>query len=232
LEGKRAIINITTDKVYEVSASDKAFVEGDKLGGFDPYSSSKACSEIITSSIRSSFFQLNTSAAIATARSGNVIGGGDWAKDRLIPDLIKAHRSKTKLLLRNINGVRPWQHVLDPISGYLKLAQYLFAKPIKYKTEFNFGPTSSQILTVNNIIDLIKQRNPEIFINHENESNRFHETHSLKLNSLRSQEVLKWKSKWSAVEAIAKTIDWYKAEEAGLNMLEYTKDQIKDYFND
>lgn len=213
-ENLKAIINITTDKCYENKETNRAYLETDHLGGYDPYSASKACSEIITSSYRNSFFNKNDynkthSILLASARAGNVIGGGDWSKDRLIPDLVKATKKGNHTIIRSPDAIRPWQHVLEPLTGYLLLGQELLQGKKQFADAWNFGPKENEFLSVQDILILSQKHWNEIKIE-VNNNTHLHEAKILKLNSEKANLVLKWNSIWSINEAIEKTISWYK----------------------
>jgi CDP-glucose 4,6-dehydratase len=207
-ESVKTIVVITTDKCYENIEKEYAYVETDSLGGFDPYSSSKVGAEIIVDSYIKSFFK-NTflQKKISTARAGNVIGGGDFSKIRLLPDIIRAINNKTKLIIRNPNHIRPWQHVLDPLLGYLALAEKQYKNQIKdYEHSWNFGPNKGNFRKV---IDVVKYINKKERLNYILKKTSFlKETHILKLNSLKAKKKLKWLCKWSLAETLNKTIEW------------------------
>ncbi len=227
-----SVVIITTDKVYHNIESDYAYKEDDKLGGFDPYSASKAAAEIVVSSYRDSFFNpVNYShhhKGIAVARAGNVIGGGDYAQDRIIPDIVKALEAKQDVLIRNPTSVRPWQHVLEPLWGYLQLGAALSNEGDKFSTAFNFGPDPEDILNVKELVELsIKEWGEGSFtmlqLNHAP-----HEAGLLKLNNTKSKIMLQVYPIYSSADAIAKTILWYKlAKEKGYR--EFSLDQINQY---
>lgn len=216
LKNLKAIINVTTDKVYENKEQIWAYRENDALGGYDPYSASKACSEIVTDSMRKSFFNPSDfgkthQVLIATARSGNVIGGGDWSKDRLIVDLVLSANSKQSALIRSPKATRPWQHVLEPIYGYLLLGKKLLQREISYASSFNFGPKSEDNLEVGKIVEIAKTQWSEInYTIQENDSSNPHEAELLMLDPTKAQKLLQWHTIWNAQEAIEKTIDWYR----------------------
>lgn len=216
LKNLKAIINVTTDKVYENKEQIWAYRENDALGGYDPYSASKACSEIVTDSMRKSFFNPSNfgkthQILIATARSGNVIGGGDWSKDRLIVDLVLSAKSKQSALIRSPRATRPWQHVLEPIYGYLLLGEKLLQREVLYASSFNFGPKSEDNLEVGKIIEIAKTQWCEInYTIQEDNSSNPHEAGLLMLDPTKAQKLLQWHTLWNAQEAIEKTIDWYR----------------------
>ena len=207
------IVVITTDKVYDNKEWEYPYREIDRLGGHDPYSSSKAASELIVSSYRNSFFNLNSyeshKKSIATARAGNVIGGGDWSEDRLIPDFVKAIQKNESIKLRNPDSIRPWQHVLEPIFGYLKLGILLKENPKLYSGPWNFGPTEIDNISVLKIVEYMK----EIFKQGEVEIiqnlNLPHEAKILKLDINKAQVLLNWKPIFTSKQAIKITADWY-----------------------
>ncbi len=214
LKKKCVMVIITTDKVYENLEIDYAYKESDKLGGYDPYSASKAAAEIVIESYRSSFFNPEKfelhKKGIASARAGNVIGGGDYAKDRIFPDIFRALSKSKTIEIRNPKAIRPWQHVLEPLWGYLVLGIRLFENPQNFSTSFNFGPAPEDVIPVETFCKkaisywgkgdykIIDQKNP------------LHEAGLLKLNNQKARMLLGWKPKWNSHTAIEKTIYWYK----------------------
>lgn len=210
----KAVVTITTDKVYENLENQRAYQETDALGGHDPYSASKACAEIVTASMRRSFFrnsgQFSHPAGIATVRAGNVIGGGDWSKDRLIPDLIRHFVENREVTLRSPDAVRPWQHVLEPLFAYFNLAEKLFENPEAYSESWNVGPEAEDALTVQNVAALIAQEwGPSARCSVQKET-RLHEAHFLHLSIDKIQKQLSWKPRWKSQQALHLTADWYK----------------------
>lgn len=206
----KAIVNITTDKCYENIETDKAYQEGDPLGGHDPYSSSKACSEILSSCYRKSFFN-STGILLATCRAGNVIGGGDWAKDRLVPDIMRATAKREEAIIRNPSSIRPWQHVLDPLCGYIMLGKKLLDGNAKSATAWNFGPALEDCLTVQQIARKIAKLWKKVKCTEANSVNQsLHEAKILKLDCRKAQNELGWKSIWNSAKAIEKTVEWYR----------------------
>ena len=226
------IVAITTDKVYNNIEKDYYYKEDDRLGGYDPYSASKAAAEIVIDSYRKSFFKLGNKIkySLSSARAGNVIGGGDWSEDRLIPDIIKALSNNNTILVRNPNSVRPWQFVLEPIFGYLRLAHQQSLNPELFSDAFNFGPFPNDNLTVINVVknaitewgsgdykiitDIVKP----------------HEANLLQLDIKKAQNYLDWSPKFNSLTAIEKTIKWYKHFFTDKStILEYTIQQINEY---
>ncbi len=208
-------VMITTDKVYQNYETGQAYKEEDRLGGYDPYSASKAAAEIVIDSYRKSFFNpakyTEHQKSVSVARAGNVIGGGDWAKNRIIPDIVTALSAHQPVLVRNPNAIRPWQHVLEPISGYLTLVAKQVDNPIKFADAYNFGPYLTDNLTVKDIVDeAIKvwgTGNYEI----PNLKNPLHEAGLLQLDITKAIEQLNWHPRFTASQAIDKTLFWYKA---------------------
>jgi CDP-glucose 4,6-dehydratase len=207
-ESVKAILSITTDKVYQNNEWVWAYRENDVLGGYDPYSASKACVEIMTNSYKKSF--LNKNLLIATARAGNVVGGGDWAKDRLFPDMMKAVEKSEKVRIRNPNAIRPWQHVLEPIAGYLQLGKKMLEGKDAFAEAWNFAPDTQQCLSVEKILEISKKSWDKIDFEIEKLANQPHEAMSLKLDSSKANTLLNWKPIWDISQTIEKTIDWYK----------------------
>lgn len=197
---------ITTDKVYENLELGVPFVETDKLGGKDPYSASKAASEILIDSYIKSFFK-DSNVSIATARAGNVIGGGDWSENRLIPDIIRAKIANKPLVIRSAKAIRPWQHVLEPLFGYLKLAKSLNDSPKLIIGPWNFGPENNDVKTVEEIINIGKKL--EIVGEVVNEESPLVEAQCLKLNISKAKQKLNFKPKWNSEKAIENTFNWY-----------------------
>ena len=208
IENLKNIIVITTDKVYKNKDWDYPYRETDELGGSDPYSSSKAATEIIINSFRESYFQ-EKNISLITARSGNVIGGGDWSEDRLIPDAIRAWESDQYLEIRRPSFIRPWQHVLEPLYGYLLIAQNSFNKNY-LKNSYNFGPNTSELISVREIINLASQfyENPKISFKNDN---LFHETNKLLLENTLAKKDLSYFPRWNIYKGVEETIKWYKS---------------------
>ena len=215
LKKKCIVIIMTTDKVYCNNEKGRPFTESDPLGGHDPYSASKAAAEIITDSFRLSFFHpdhfTQHKKSIATARAGNVIGGGDYAVDRILPDIFRALSKNTFVPVRNPNAVRPWQHVLEPLSGYLTLGACMKDNPAKLSTSFNFGPSQNDSLKVIEIVNQSIKCWGDGKYKIIKKGNKIpHEAEILKLNIRKAKEELGWKPKWNSELAIERTIQWYK----------------------
>lgn len=207
--GVKNLVSITTDKVYENHEWLWGYRENDQLGGHDPYSSSKACVEIMTDSFRKSFL-MDHRMLLATARAGNVIGGGDWAKDRLIPDLVRNAADGLMTTIRNPQSVRPWQHVLEPLNGYLKLGEQLLLGRREFCTSFNFGPECHDVASVEAMSELAKKYWDKIEVRVEKEHSGKHEAGLLKLDITKARELLKWQPVWDSKKATSATISWYK----------------------
>ncbi len=234
LKKKCAVVIITTDKVYENKEWHHPYRESDRLGGNDPYSSSKACSEIVASSFRNSFFHPDQytrhQKSIATARAGNVIGGGDWSDDRLVPDIVKAIQKGTEIVIRNPEAVRPWQHVLDPLYGYLLLGAQLYESPNKYSGAWNFGPYPEEVLKVEEVVKAAIRILGEGNYRVEKEENAPHEATLLKLDISKALNILQWKPLLKTEEAIVLTLDWYKELARDRNNIEYySMNTINEY---
>ncbi|MHA1723524.1 MAG: CDP-glucose 4,6-dehydratase [Promethearchaeota archaeon] len=214
-EDSKILINITTDKCYENQEWIWGYRENDKLGGHDPYSSSKACSELITSSYQRSFFKLkNYSKMVSSARSGNVIGGGDWQEDRLVPDFFRAIKSNVSLKIRNPKSIRPWQHVLEPIRGYLLLARKMWDGNEKYASAWNFGPNKNSIFTVEEVIkELIKYSGRGSYVYSQENSDELHESQILMLDCMKAYRYLKWSPVLSMEDTIKLVCEWYMENE-------------------
>jgi CDP-glucose 4,6-dehydratase len=227
-------VMITTDKVYSNKEEDYHYKENDKLGGYDPYSASKACAEIIISSFRNSFF--NTSKynehhkSVSSARAGNVVGGGDWAKDRIIPDTVRAFSENKEVLLRNPSAIRPWQHVLDPLYGYLLLAAKQKEDPAKYSDSFNFGPDKTDCYTVEDIVKQAIQYWGSGGIIKTGEPVKFHEAGLLQLDNSKAKNNLGWHPAMDGLAAVKKTIEWYHSvHHRSCTAREITESQIKEF---
>lgn len=227
----RAIVNVTTDKCYENKEWVWGYRESEAMGGYDPYSASKACSELITSSYRNSYFNLDNykidhNCLIATARAGNVIGGGDWSQNRIVPDIIRSILKKESLMLRNPSSTRPWQHVLEPLTGYLFLGEKLLKGEKKFADAWNFGPNYNEVKTVKELVEIAKNI-WNVFDYKFEDRKQFHEAGLLKLDSTKANEQLEWKGSWNSFESIYKTIEWYKDFYANKSVI--TKKQLKEY---
>ncbi|MCS7005430.1 MAG: CDP-glucose 4,6-dehydratase [Cytophagales bacterium] len=232
LEKPCIAVMITTDKVYENKEWVYPYRENDRLGGYDPYSASKACAEIVIDSYCKSFFNLKEfdkhQKAIAITRAGNVIGGGDWSKDRIIPDIARALQKKEDVIIRNPNAVRPWQHVLEPIDGYLYLGKKLVENPFQYAGAYNFGPLLEDTITVKELAQIAIQHWGEGRIQTPQLSGQPHEAGLLKLDISKAMTLLGWKPKLNSAQAIAMAIDWYKFySEKPTEIAHFTKNQIE-----
>lgn len=231
----KSIVNITTDKCYENKECVWGYRENEPLGGYDPYSNSKACSELVTSSYRSSFFNPKDYArhgvGLATARAGNVIGGGDWAADRLIPDCVRSLLNARPVLIRNPYSIRPWQHVLEPLSGYILLAQKLYEDGAKYSEGWNFGPVDTDARPVEWIVKQICQKwgNEASYIIDQGEHP--HEACYLKLDCSKAKWYLGWEPRWSLEKALDKVIEWSLVYKNGGDLKQICLDQIMEFHN-
>lgn len=232
LSGKCAIVVITTDKVYQNKEQDVLYNEDDVLGGYDPYSASKACAELVVDSFRKSFFNLSKYSAhqksLSTVRAGNVIGGGDWSTDRLMPDIVNFLAKGEPVLIRNPNAVRPWQHVLEAITGYLLLGMKMHEQPEQFSQAFNFGPVPSDHLPVQKVVEKAIEYWGSGSWRDVSDKSQPHEATLLKLDISKAQKALQWKPRLQAEDAIKWTIDWYKQEND--KKAAYTFTQIEEYF--
>jgi len=226
-EGVKACVVVTTDKVYENNGQTRGYAEEDRLGGRDPYSVSKACSEFVTKCYNKSYFENESSAAVATARAGNVIGGGDYAKDRIIPDCIRAARRNETIIVRNPYSVRPWQHVLEPLSGYMLLAEKLAGGCVKTEKAFNFGPEPDDLTAVGELTDIFcKCWGDKLRWEHRSEDCAPHEASVLLLDSTKAKKTLGWGPKLNARQAVKLTVEW----ERSADKLATSERQIEQYF--
>ncbi len=224
----RAVVIVTTDKCYENREDLRAHRETDRLGGTDPYSNSKACAELVTAAFRKSFFTTpgGSKAGIASARAGNVIGGGDWAADRLIPDVMRAAFAGEEIPIRNPQNVRPWQHVLDPLCGYLALAEKLYRDPEQFSESWNFGPDESETSPVLNVLGLLKELwGPGISWRLDDRVHP-HEARLLNLDSGKAKTRLGWEPRWNLNGALKATVQWYKAYQSNQELRAFTEEQI------
>ncbi len=230
IDHKCSVIIITTDKVYENKEQHMLYNENDMLGGYDPYSASKACTEIVVNSFKSSFFNTNKiyqhKKGIASVRAGNVIGGGDFSTDRIIPDIVKALRQGKVIEVRNPNAVRPWQHVLEPLGGYLLLGGLLQNDPVKYSGAYNFGPEPADHLTVKELVEMAIRAWGSGEWKDTSDSNQPHEASLLKLDISKAKQILNWKPKLNASSAIEYSMDWYCKHD---QVNEFTFQQINEY---
>ena len=224
---------VTTDKCYKNNEWEWGYRENDPLGGHDPYSSSKACAEILIQSYQKSFFcDLKNSPGISSVRAGNVIGGGDFSPDRLVPDLYRAITSKNKLLLRNPLATRPWQHVLEPIAGYIKVAEDLFKSGAVANNSWNFGPTLSDVRSVEEVSELFcSSWGVSNILDYDN-SEQPHEASLLSLDISKAFFKLNWSPKWSLENAIERTAKWYQFFDEKKDILNLSYQQIDEYFSD
>jgi len=224
----QTILNITSDKCYENKEQPHGYTEESQLGGHDPYSNSKGCSELVSSAYRKSFLQ-DCGIALGTARAGNVIGGGDWAKDRIIPDAIRSFCNSKSLMVRNPKAIRPWQHVLEPLAGYLLLCQELTKTPKQFACSWNFGPKEMEVRPVSFVADALAELWENDASWHFDKSNNPHETQCLTLDCHKANTLLKWDPIWCINRTLRETVDWYKVWNNGDNMYDYSLRQIKEY---
>ena len=223
----RAVVNITTDKCYENREWVWAYRENEAMGGFDPYSSSKGCAELVTAAYRRSFLE-PAGIALASARAGNVIGGGDWAADRLIPDFLRAMDAGQKLEIRSPQSTRPWQHVLEPLSGYLTLAEKLHTGGMQFAEGWNFGPADEDAKPVRWIVERLAEMRKDVKWQCD-ERPQPHEANYLKLDSSKAHSQLGWQPKWKLQTALQKTMEWHEAWRNAEKMRSVTLRQIAEY---
>jgi len=226
----KAVLNVTTDKVYRNNHWHWGYREIDQLGGSDPYSNSKSCSDLITQSYRKSFFNNKDSfLGIAAARAGNVIGGGDYARNRLVPDIVRAHEDRKKLLIRYPMATRPWQHVLEPLCGYLVLAEKLVINPQEYSQDFNFGPDARNVRTVQDLLKAIQGKLDNKVEYEMVENVTHHEEILLTLDSSKAHALLNWWPRWDFETTVDKTMSWFQSFWNGEDVEKVAIDQILDY---
>ena len=235
IDSIKAVVNVTTDKCYENKEWVWGYRENEPMGGYDPYSNSKGCSELVTAAYRDSFFNIaeyeRHSVAIATARAGNVIGGGDWAADRLIPDCIHAIKAGTSINIRNPHAIRPWQHVLEPLSGYLLLAEKLYKDGSDYASGWNFGPDDSDAKPVEWIVQKLCALWGGMADYKVDGGERPHEANYLKLDCSKAKFHLGWQPRWNLTYALEKIVEWEQKYQAQQDMKEVCLQQINEYMN-
>ena len=227
VDSVRVAVMVTTDKVYRNLEHAYPYREDDALGGHDPYSASKAASEIVIASYRDAFLA-QQGVAIASARAGNVIGGGDWSEDRLIPDAVRAWQSGQTLSIRNAQAIRPWQHVLEPLAGYLRLAEVLWAQPA-LAGAYNFGPNTHEAATVRYMVDLACSAYATGAVSYDNDSEHLHEASRLALETAKSRHVLSIQPQWPLVQAVGRTMAWYLAHSGGASARDLCEADIAAY---
>ena len=230
IQNLKSLVIITSDKCYLNKEFNRGYKENDELGGDDLYSASKASAELIFNAYSKSFFNLQKKFGFAAVRAGNVIGGGDWSPNRIIPDCIRSIEKNTSLIIRNPNSTRPWQHALEPISGYLLLGKKLYENKKKFNGSWNFGPSINKSMTVKDVVRLFFK-----FLNYKKKiifkKARFKETNLLKLNSNKALKKINWKNTWNMRVSIIKTADWYLSYLKKKNLKKITSLQIREYFN-
>ena len=230
LKNVRACLIVTSDKCYANQERHEAYVESDPMGGFDPYSSSKGCAELVADSYRRSFFAGGV-CSIASARAGNVIGGGDWAEDRLVPDLVRSVQAGAAVKVRNPAATRPWQHVLEPLSGYLQLAQAMWSDKAGNSSAWNFGPNTQDTKPVSFVLDkLIAEWGPPAAWERDSR-NHPHEAKLLHLDSTKARTRLGWNPRWNIEQALGATVNWYKGWMQGKDARKLSMEEIAEYEN-
>lgn len=227
----RSVVIVTSDKCYENREWLWGYRENDPMGGHDPYSSSKGCAELITAAYRSSFFHSSDSAAVATVRAGNVIGGGDWSVDRLIPDIMRSVADASTVTIRNPGATRPWQHVMDPLHGYLLLAEKLYLHGNAFAEGWNFGPSEGGVQSVGWIADTLSQYWGEGLQCEFGKESQLHEAQLLKLDSSKAMSRLDWSPLWDIEMSLQLVVDWYQAYYAQADLRKITEKQIGTYVN-
>ena len=229
--GVRAVVVVTSDKCYENREWVWGYRESEPMGGRDPYSNSKGCAELVTAAYRSSYFSAAGSAAVASARAGNVIGGGDWAADRIVPDIVRAAIAGDPVRIRNPNATRPWQHVLEPLSGYLQLAESLCNAPAEHSEGWNFGPTDEDAVPVGQIVSTVSRLWGPAARWVADKGPHPHEAHFLKLDSSKARSRLGWRPRLGLASALEWTVEWYKTQAQGGDARALTLAQIERYMD-
>lgn len=228
----RSLVYITSDKCYDNVEWVWGYRENDRLGGHDPYSASKAAAEIVFAAYARSYFSSRPSLGAATARAGNVIGGGDWAQDRIVPDCIRAAEMNRPIQLRNPNATRPWQHVLEPVSGYLLLGARLRSAPGLYGGSWNFGPSTANVRTVADVANAISERFNNNVVEICESRNDHHEARLLQLNCDKAHQLLGWYPRWNVDKTLSATAEWYRLVLDGSQAEHVTRAQLHDYFHE
>lgn len=231
MPGVRAVVVVTSDKCYENREWVWGYRESEPMGGRDPYSNSKGCAELVTAAYRSSYFSTTGSAAVASARAGNVIGGGDWALDRIVPDFVRAAIAGDPVRIRNPNATRPWQHVLEPLSGYLQLAEGLCDAPAAHAEGWNFGPADEDAVPVEQIVSTVSRLWGPAARWVTDKGPHPHEAHFLKLDSAKARSRLGWKPRLGLASALEWTVEWYKTQAQGGDARAITLAQIERYMD-
>ncbi len=231
--GVKAVVNITSDKCYENREWIWGYRENEAMGGYDPYSNSKGCAELVASSYRQSFFNEDKyqehGCALASVRAGNVIGGGDWADDRLIPDMLNAFSKEKSVEIRSPHAIRPWQHVLEPLSGYITIAEHLYEQGPDYAEAWNFGPSEEDAKPVRWIVDKLVEQWGDKASWYLSEGEHPHEAHYLKLDCSKAKMRLNWQPVWKLDETLSRIVRWQKAWLEGQDIKQYTINEIKEY---
>jgi len=232
----KAIVNITSDKAYENKEWIWGYRENDPMGGYDPYSSSKGCADLLANSYRNSYFnpkeyKKTHNTLLASCRAGNVIGGGDWAQDRLITDIMLSVSQGKKVSIRNPNATRPWQHVLEPLSGYLAIGQKLLEEKVEFGEAWNFGPSDEGSITVEEVVNHVKKHWDTIDYEINRDPHQLHEANLLKLDCSKAHIRLKWKDVWDSKITFEKTVKWYKAYYKN-DKIFLTKQDLESYVHD
>ncbi|GAV19736.1 CDP-glucose 4,6-dehydratase [Mariprofundus micogutta] len=225
----KSVLVVTSDKCYENQEREAGYREEEPMGGFDPYSNSKGCAELVVSAYRQSFFENGKHVGIATARAGNVIGGGDWSDDRLIPDMVRAFTAGESVVIRNPGAIRPWQHVLEALHGYLLLLERMCEKPEQYSRAWNFGPEDSDARDVAWVVEQFVATWGDAVWKVEADNENLHEAHLLKLDCSRARAELAWQPVLKLEQAIAWIADWYRNQHDGADMTELSLQQLSDY---
>lgn len=226
----RSVVYVTSDKCYRNKEWEWGYRENDELGGDDPYSASKAAAELVFNAYSKSYFAACPELGAASVRAGNVIGGGDWSPDRIVPDSIRALQANVPVEIRNPASTRPWQHVLEPVSGYITLAQHLYEQPQVFRGSWNFGPRTESIQTVRNLVEKIIETWGEGTLEVKAKPGDLHEARLLHLNCDKSARILDWQPRWNFADSVKKTVTWYRAVHDGTPAELVSNRQIQEYW--
>lgn len=226
----KSVVVVTSDKCYENKEWLWGYRENEAMGGHDPYSNSKGCAELVVSAYRNSYFQ-ELGIGLASGRAGNVIGGGDWSADRLVPDILSAMQNDKSLVIRSPNAIRPWQHVLEPLHGYMMLAEKMYQGDMRFSEAWNFGPSSGDVRPVHWIVDKLSELSGKLIPTEQPSNAQPHEANFLSLDSTKAQQILGWKPRWNLYAALAHIVEWHRDYMVQKDLRETTFRQIQEFIN-